>query len=89
MLAANSKARITTIDPENTTGFRKLFFWGLKRQTRGFVPGVFKIITVNMHIFIPIMWLVNYLGMRKSAPLSRVQQEMVATVVNGIIGGAP
>lgn len=48
MPETSSKARITTIDPENTTGFRKLFFWGLKRQTRGFIPGVFKIITVDM-----------------------------------------
>lgn len=36
-----------------------------------------------------VLMLVKYLGMRKSAPLSRVQQEMVATVVNGVIGGAP
>lgn len=89
MSETNHKARITTIDPENTTGFRKLFFWGLKRQTRGFIPGVFKIITVDLHVGIPMLWLVNYLGMRKSAPLSRVQQEMVATIVNGVIGGAP
>ena len=89
MSETKNKARITTIDPENATGFRKLFFLGLKRQTRGFIPGVFKIITVDMRVGIPVLWLANYLGMRKSAPLSRVQQEMVATVVNGIIGGAP
>jgi hypothetical protein len=27
--------------------------------------------------------------MRKSSPLSRLQREMLATVVNGLIGGAP
>ena len=31
----------------------------------------------------------NYLHMRKSSPLSRLQREMRATVVNGLIGGAP
>jgi len=27
--------------------------------------------------------------MRKSSPLSRLQREMLATVANGLIGGAP
>jgi len=27
--------------------------------------------------------------MRKSSPLSRLQREMLATVVNGLVGGAP
>jgi hypothetical protein len=33
--------------------------------------------------------LYNHLHMRPSSPLTRVQREMLATVVNGAIGGAP
>lgn len=32
--------------------------------------------------------LYRYLHLRKSSPLSRLQREMLATVVNGKIGGA-
>ena len=81
--------RIMTVDPDQATGVRRLLFWGLRRETGGFIPGVFKIILVDLRIGLPMTWLAGYLGMRASAPLSRVQQEMVATVVNGTIDGAP
>jgi hypothetical protein len=31
----------------------------------------------------------QYLHLRKTSPLSRLQREMMATVVNGLVGGAP
>jgi len=34
-------------------------------------------------------WLYGRPHMRKGSPLSRLQRKMLATVVNGIIGGAP
>jgi hypothetical protein len=34
-------------------------------------------------------WLYSYLNERKGSPLSRLQREMVVTVVNGLVGGAP
>ena len=34
-------------------------------------------------------WLYSRLHMRKGSPLSRLQRKLLASVVNGIIGGAP
>lgn len=31
----------------------------------------------------------EHLNLRKDSPLTRVQREMLATVVNGLIGGEP
>jgi hypothetical protein len=82
-------ARILTVDPERTRGVRKVLFWVNKRQYGGVVTGIFKILMQDLNIAIPAGWLYNYLHMRKSSPLGRLQREMLATVVNGLIGGAP
>jgi hypothetical protein len=49
----------------------------------------YKILARDLNILIPTGWLYNYLHMRKSSPLTRLQREMLATVVNGLVGGAP
>ena len=82
-------ARILTVDPERTRGLRKILYWTNKRQYGGGVPGAFKILAQDLNISIPVGWLYNHLHMRKSSPLSRLQREMLATVVNGLVGGAP
>ena len=82
-------ARILTIDPEQARGLRKLLFWINKRQYGGAIPGIFTIMAQDLNILIPTGWLYNYLHMRKGSPLTRLQREMLATVVNGLIGGAP
>ena len=82
-------ARILTIDPEQTRGLRKLLFWVNKRQYGGVVPGLAKILFRDLNIAFPTGWLYNCLHMRKSSPLTRLQREMLATVVNGLVGGAP
>jgi hypothetical protein len=81
--------RIPTFDPQQARGVRKLFVWVNKRQYGGVVPGMFKIAAQDLNVAIPLGWLYNYLHMRKSSPLSRLQREMLATVVNGLVGGAP
>ncbi len=81
--------RILTVDPERTRGLRKLLVWWNKRQYAGTVLGIFRILAPDLNIAIPVSWLYNHLHMRKSSPLSRLQREMLATVVNGLIGGAP
>jgi hypothetical protein len=43
----------------------------------------------DFHLAIPTYWLYGHLNLRKSSPLSRLQREMLATVVNGLVGGAP
>jgi hypothetical protein len=81
-------ARILTIDPKQAKGLRKLLIWINKRQYGGVVPSIFNIVMYDLNLA-PAGWLYNYLHMRKSSPLTRLQREMLATVVNGLIGGAP
>ena len=81
-------ARILTIEPERTRGLRKLLFWVNKRQYGGVVPGLAKVLLLDLNVAFPPVWIYNYLHMRKSSPLTRLQREMLATVVNGLIGGA-
>ena len=80
---------IMTIVPEKAKGIRKLFFGFVRRQYGGVVPGIFQILAVDLKVARPAGALYNYLHLRKSSPLSRLQREMLATVVNGKIGGAP
>jgi len=80
---------ILTIVPEKASGIRKLFFRLVRRQYGGVVPGVYQVLAVDLKVARPAGALYKYLHLRKSAPLSRLQREMVAAVVNGKIGGAP
>ncbi len=82
-------ARIKTVAPEEARGLRKLMIRVLKRQTGGMVPGIFQILMSDFRVAIPTCWLYGYLNERKGSPLSKLQREMLATVVNGLVGGAP
>jgi len=82
-------SNITTIVPERVRGIRKLFFHWVRRQYGGIVPGVFQVLAVDLRVAQPTGALYNYLHLRKSSPVSRLQREMLATVVNGKVGGAP
>ena len=82
-------ANIKTVVPEMATGIRKLFFGWVRRQYGGVVPGIFQVLAVNLKVARPAGAIYNYLHLRKNAPLSRLQREMLATVVNGKVGGAP
>ncbi len=82
-------ARILTIDPDQAGGLRKLMVRMIRRQNGGIFPGIFKILLADLQVTIPTGWLYSYLNERKSSPLSKVQREMLATVVNGLVGGAP
>lgn len=78
-----------TIVPARARGIRKLFFRWVRRHYGGVVPGVFQVLAVDLKVAKPVGSLYNYLHLRRSSPLSRLQREMLATVVNGKIGGAP
>ena len=82
-------ARILTLDPEKARGLRKLMVRMISRQNGGELPGVFKILMTDFQITIPTSWLVYYFNERKGSPMSKLQREMLATVVNGLVGGAP
>jgi len=81
--------RIKTVSPEDAAGIRKLIISRYKRKTGGYIPGILKVMLVDLRIGFPSSYLYNYLHLRKDSPLTRLQREMIATVVNGKIGGMP
>lgn len=81
--------RIKTTIPEEARGLRKLMVKMTQRQTGGMVPGIQQVVMPDFQVAIPVYWLYTHLNLRKRSPLSRLQREMLATVVNGLVGGAP
>lgn len=75
--------------PDEGRGLCKLLVWVNKRQYGGVLPGMFEVLMPDLQVAGAAGWLYNRLHLRKSSPLSRVQREMLATVVNGPTGGAP
>jgi hypothetical protein len=64
--------------------------WVNKRQYWESSPVFLRhLLAQDLNILIPTGWLYNYLQMRKSSQLSRLQREMLAKVVNSLIGGTP
>ena len=82
-------ARILTVPAGEARGLRKLMVAWNRRQYGGVLPGIFEILMPDLQVAGAAGWLYNRLHLRKSSPLSRLQREMLATVVNGLIGGAP
>ena len=82
-------ARILTVDPDQATGITKDILEQAAQQHGGVVPGVFRILLVDLKLAQHIGEIYQHLNFRPDSPLTRLQREMVATVVNGIIGGAP
>lgn len=80
---------IPTVEPEKARGVRKAFFSIVRRQYGGIVPGVFQALAVDLRVARPAGAIYKHLHLRGSSPLSRLQREMLATVVNGKVGGAP
>jgi hypothetical protein len=80
---------IKTVDPEEARGLRRIMMRMTQRQMGGMVPGIQQIMMTDLKVGLPTYWLYGYLNLRKSSPLSRLQREMLATVVNGLVGGAP
>ena len=82
-------ANIKTVVPEQVSGLRRFFFRWVRGKYGGVVPGVFQVLAVDLRVARPAGSLYGHLHLRKSSPLSRLQREMLATVVNGKVGGAP
>jgi hypothetical protein len=81
-------ARIKTVVPERARGVRKVALWRDKR-TYGQPLGITQVVLPDLQLAMPVGWLYRHLHLRKRSPLTRLQREMLATVVNGKIGGAP
>ncbi len=81
-------ARIKTISENEARGIRRALVWFTKRRY-GYLPGIFKILMPDMGLAWHAGAIYDHLHLRKSSPLSRLQREMVAVVVNGHLSGAP
>lgn len=82
-------SRVPVIDPAAAGGFRRLLFRVVRRRYGGFVPGVFRVLLYDLSIGGAAGKLYSYLHLRRRSPMTRLQREMLATVVNGKVGGAP
>ena len=80
---------LMTVVPERARGLRRLLFRVVRGQYGGVVPGVFQVLGVDLPVTALTGGLYRQLHLRASSPLSRLQREMLATVVNGKVGGAP
>jgi hypothetical protein len=81
-------ARIETVAPGEARGLRRLVL-RLSKRDYGYVPGITQIVLPDLRVAFGIAAIYNRLHLRRSSPLTRLQREMLATVVNGKIGGAP
>lgn len=81
-------ARIKTVSEEEARGIRKLLL-RLTRRQYGYVPGLAKVLLVDLAVGRRVAGIYNHLHLRKSSPLTRLQREMLAVVVNGHVHGAP
>jgi hypothetical protein len=82
-------SRIKIVDENSAKGIRKFLLKIFKRKYGGFIPSVMRLLMVDLKIGRPAGSLYNYLNLKKNSKISRMQKEMIATVVNGAIGGAP
>jgi len=82
-------ANIKTIVPEKARGLRALFFRYVRSQYGGVVPGIFQVLAVDFRVAPHAGAIYNHLHLGKSSKLTRLQREMMATVINGKLGGAP
>lgn len=82
-------ARILAVPPEDARGLSRLMVAWNRRRYGGVLPGIFEVLMPDLQVAGAAGWLYNRLHLRKGSPLSRVQREMLATVVNGLVGGAP
>jgi hypothetical protein len=81
-------ARIKIVTEEEARGIRKLALRLTKRRY-GYVPGIVKVGLVDLAVGWRMGGIYNHLHLRKSSPLTRLQREMLAVVVNGHVNGAP
>ena len=81
-------ARIATVSPENIPAGLKDIVEQIKQQY-GTLPGVYRIFLADPNVGGSAGQIYHYLNLRSDSPFTKVQREMLATVVNGLVGGAP
>ena len=81
-------ARIQVVKPTEARGIRRLLVRIGMRQY-GFIPGLVQVQLPDLQFLFGTAIVYNRLHLAKSSSMTRLQREMVATVVNGKVGGAP
>lgn len=82
-------ARIKTVSEQDAQGPRLDLIQKSKAQYGGVLPGIRQILMADLALAAPASQMYQHLNLRPDSPLTRLQREMLATVVNGLIGGAP
>ena len=81
-------ARIKTISEQEARGIRRALVWHARRQY-GYLPGIIKILLPDLALAWRASGIYNRMQLSKRSPLSRLQREMLATVVNGTSQARP
>jgi uncharacterized peroxidase-related enzyme len=81
-------SRILALSLETAEGQQKALLEKVLADV-GYISGTQRLLLVDPQIGLPGKQLHDYLNLRPESPFSRVQREMVATVVNGMIGAKP
>ncbi len=82
-------ARILTVSEENAGPQQRPLIEKAKSMYGGVLPGILKIRLADPEIAAAGFQIYQHLNLRKDSSLTRLQREMTATVVNGLVGGAP
>jgi hypothetical protein len=82
-------ARIQIVTSDGAGGLRAVLFSFIRRSRNGYVPGIAQILMPDLMVAAGVDLLYRRIHLAKSSALTRLQREMVATIVNGKVGGAP
>jgi hypothetical protein len=81
-------ARIPIVTPDTAEGRGREILSQVQAQY-GYIPGIVKVLLPDLEMAGHAKAIYAHLNFRPGSPFTRVQREMVATVVNGLVGGAP
>lgn len=81
-------SRILALSLETAEGPQRAFLEKALSEV-GYLSGTRRVLSVDPQVAMPGRQLYEYLNLRPDSPFSRMQREMVATVVYGIIGAKP
>lgn len=82
-------ARIPIVTPEAAQGPQRDVIAYARSQYGGEVPGIIQISLADPELMAPLLQLYQHLHLAPGSRLTRLQREMLATVVNGLVDGAP
>jgi uncharacterized peroxidase-related enzyme len=81
-------SRILALSVETAEGRQRMLLEKV-RTDFGYISGTRRVLLVDPQVGQPAKQLYDHLNLRSDSPFSRLQREMVATVVYGMIGAKP